>query len=127
MTFEELEILETYNRNKAVLERDKKGKLDSLDNFRKNISTDNGVTIYFTIEDECKNRRSYDNIHNPIISMIRTANMDVYNKHEELGKKSRARARKFIDLITEKCKEEQEQKLAILEVELKNSLELINK
>lgn len=123
MTLEELETLEKYNKDKSSLDREMQGKLDSLDKFRKNISTDNGVTIYFTIEDECNKRRTYDKIRNPVYSMIRTGNIIVYNKYEELGKMARVRARKLIDLIIEKCKEEQEQKLANLEVELKNNLE----
>ena len=37
MTLEELEILENYNKKKNLLNNNKKGKLDSLDRFLKNI------------------------------------------------------------------------------------------
>ena len=126
MTLEELEILENYNKEKESIEQQQKEKLDSLDRFLKNISTENGINIYFTSEEECNKLMSYRSITNPVYSFFRTSkytyNYELNIDSEIISKKCRENARKLIKLIIEKCKEESKQKIKDLETELKNSL-----
>lgn len=126
MTLEELEILENYNKEKESIEQQQKEKLDSLDRFLKNISTENGINIYFTSEEECNKLMNYRSITNPVYSFFRTSkytyNYELNIDSEIISKKCRENARKLIKLIIEKCKEESIQKIEDLEKELKNSL-----
>lgn len=126
MTLEELEILENYNKEKESIEQQQKEKLDSLDRFLKNISTENGINIYFTSEEECNKLMNYRSITNPVYSFFRTSkytyNYELNIDSEIISKKCRENARKLIKLIIEKCKEESIQKIKDLETELKNSL-----
>ena len=126
MTLEELEILENYNKEKESIEQQQKEKLDSLDRFLKNISTENGINIYFTSEEECNKLMNYRSITNPVYSFFRTSkytyNYELNIDSEIISKKCRENARKLIKLIIEKCKEESKQKIEDLETELKNSL-----
>lgn len=126
MTLEELEILENYNKEKESIEQQQKEKLDSLDRFLKNISTENGINIYFTSEEECNKLMNYRSITNPVYSFFRTSkytyNYELNIDSEIISKKCRENARKLIKLIIEKCKEESKQKIKDLETELKNSL-----
>ena len=127
MTLEELEILENYNKEKECLEKGQKEKLESLDKFLKHISTENGINIYFTSEEECQKLTKYDKITNPVFSCFRTS-IYTFNyklnsvESERLSKKCREKARKLINLIIEKCTEESKQKIENLEAELKKSL-----
>ena len=126
MTLEELEILENYNKGKESIEQQQKEKLDSLDKFLKNVSTENGINIYFTSEEECNKLMNYNTITNPVYSFFRTSrytfNYDINIDNETITKKCRENARKLIRLIIEKCKEESIQKIKDLEAELKKSL-----
>ena len=127
MTLEELEILENYNKEKECLEKGQKEKLESLDRFMKNISTEHGINIYFTSEEECQKLTKYDKITNPVFSCFRTSRYTFNYKlnsteSEILSKKCREKARKLMNLIIEKCKEESIQKIKDLETELENSL-----
>lgn len=127
MTLEELEILENYNKEKECLEKGQKEKLESLDRFMKNISTEHGINIYFTSEKECQKLTKYDKITNPVFSCFRTSRYTFNYKlnsteSEILSKKCREKARKLMNLIIEKCKEEGIQKIKDLETELENSL-----
>lgn len=127
MTLEELEILENYNKEKECLEKGQKEKLDSLDRFMKNISTEHGINIYFTSEKECQKLTKYDKVTNPVFSCFRTSRYTFNYKlnsteSEILSKKCREKARKLMNLIIEKCKEESIQKIKDLETELENSL-----
>lgn len=126
MTLEELEILENYNKEKESIEQQQKEKLDSLDRFLKNISTENGINIYFTSEEECNKLMNYRSITNPVYSFFRTSkytyNYELNIDSEIISKKCRENARKLIKLIIEKCKEESIQKIEDLEKELENSL-----
>ena len=126
MTLEELEILENYNKEKESIEKQQKETLDNLDKFLKNVSTDNGVNIYFTLEEECNKLMHYRSITNPVYSFFRTSkytyNYELNIDSEIISKKCRENARKLIKLIIEKCKEESIQKIEDLETELKNSL-----
>ena len=126
MTLEELEILENYNKEKESIEKQQKETLDNLDKFLKNVSTDNGVNIYFTLEEECNKLMNYRYITNPVYSFFRTSkytyNYELNIDSEIISKKCRENARKLIKLIIEKCKEESIQKIEDLETELKNSL-----
>ena len=126
MTLEELEILENYNKEKESIEQQQKETLDSLDKFLKNVSSENGINIYFTSEEECNKLMSYRSITNPVYSFFRTSkytyNYELNIDSEIISKKCRENARKLIKLIIEKCKEESKQKIEDLETELKNSL-----
>ena len=127
MTLEELEILENYNKEKEYLEEGQKEKLESLDRFMKNVSSENGINIYFTSEKECQKLTKYDKVTNPVFSCFRTSRYTFNYKlnsteSERLSKKCRANVRKLINLIIEKYKEESKQKIENLEAELKNSL-----
>ena len=127
MTLEELEILENYNKEKECLEKGQKEKLDSLDRFMKNISTEHGINIYFTLESECQKLTKYDKTINPVFSCFRTSRYTFNYKlnsveSEILSKKCREKARKLMNLIIEKCKEENNQKIKDLEAALENSL-----
>lgn len=126
MTLEELEILENYNKEKESIEQQQKKTLDNLDKFLKNVSTENGINIYFTSEEECQKIMHYRSITNPVYSFFRTSKF-TYNyepniENETISKKCRANVRKLINLIIEKCKEESKQKIENLEAELKKSL-----
>ena len=126
MTLEELEILENYNKEKESIEKQQKETLDNLDKFLKNVSTENGINIYFTSEEECQKIMHYRSITNPVYSFFRTSkftyNYELNIDNETISKKCRENARKLIRLIIEKCKEESKQKIENLEAELKNSL-----
>ena len=126
MTLEELEILENYNKEKESIEKQQKETLDNLDKFLKNVSTENGINIYFTSEEECNKLMSYRTTTNPVYSFFRTSkftyNYELNIDNETISKKCRENARKLIRLIIEKCKEESIQKIKDLETELKNSL-----
>ena len=128
MTLEELEILENYNKEKESIEQQQKEKLESLDRFLKNVSTENGINIYFTSEEECQKLMHYNTTTNPVFSFFRTSKYtfnygyDLNIDNETISKKCRENARKLIRLIIEKCKEESIQKIKDLETELKKSL-----
>ena len=126
MTLEELEILENYNKEKESIEQKQKETLDNLDKFLKNVSSENGINIYFTSEEECNKLMSYRTTTNPVYSFFRTSkftyNYELNIDNETISKKCRENARKLIRLIIEKCKEESIQKIKDLETELKNSL-----
>ena len=126
MTLEELEILENYNKEKESIEQKQKETLDNLDKFLKNVSSENGINIYFTSEEECNKLMSYRTTTNPVYSFFRTSkftyNYELNIDNETISKKCRENARKLIKLIIEKCKEESIQKIKDLETELKNSL-----
>lgn len=126
MTLEELEILENYNKEKESIEQKQKETLDNLDKFLKNVSSENGINIYFTSEEECQKIMHYRSITNPVYSFFRTSkftyNYELNIDNETISKKCREKARKLMNLIIEKCKEESKQKIENLEAELKNSL-----
>ena len=126
MTLEELEILENYNKEKESIEQQQKETLDSLDKFLKNVSSENGVNIYFTSEEECQKIMHYRSITNPVYSFFRTSrytyNYELNIENETISKKCRANVRKLMNLIIEKCKEESIQKIKDLETALENSL-----
>lgn len=126
MTLEELEILENYNKEKESIEQQQKETLDSLDKFLKNISTENGINIYFTSEEECNKLMSYRTTTNPVYSFFRTSrytyNYELNIESETISKKCRANVRKLMNLIIEKCKEESKQKIEDIETVLENSL-----
>ena len=126
MTLEELEILENYNKEKESIEQKQKETLDNLDKFLKNVSTENGINIYFTSEEECQKIMHYRSITNPVYSFFRTSrytyNYELNIENETISKKCRANVRKLMNLIIEKCKEESIQKIKDLETALENSL-----
>ena len=126
MTLEELEILENYNKEKESIEKQQKETLDNLDKFLKNVSSENGINIYFTSEEECQKIMHYRSITNPVYSFFRTSkftyNYELNIENETISKKCRENTRKLIRLIIEKCNEESKQKIENLETELKKSL-----
>ena len=51
---------------------------NNLDKFLKNVSTENGINIYFTSEEECQKIMHYRSITNPVYSFFRTSKF-IYN------------------------------------------------